>query len=67
MGQIMTIEIGDKVFHRKTSEVIYEIVGVGRMQVFNHWFECVIYKNSFGETFVRERDDFMEKFIKKYV
>lgn len=63
----MILEIGDKVFHKKTSETIYEIMNVGRMQVFNHWFECVIYKNPLGEIFVREKDDFMEKFVKKYV
>ncbi len=42
----------------------YLITDYGKMKSGNGWVQCVIYKNTKGEMFVREIVDFNEKFTK---
>jgi hypothetical protein len=42
----------------------YIIINIGNMKIGQLWISCVIYKpTDLDEYFVREHDDFFEKFI----
>lgn len=45
-------------------ENIYEVVGPGKMKhpESGEWINAIIYKNSDGEVFIRERIQFFSKF-----
>lgn len=62
MNQENNFNKGDKVRHYGNKQ-IYEIVEFGKLQWFNIWYECVIYKND-KEFFVRTLQEFINSFFK---
>jgi len=49
-------------YKNKKNKQDYQLIKEGKMKSGNIWVACIIYANSAGETFVREKMDFFSKF-----
>jgi len=63
---INDLKIGDVVLHKNI--VLYKIIGFGKVQIADQWFDTINYKQVFKTTedqiFTRRIDDFLKSFKK---